>query len=255
MVRKYSALLAVCLFFVLSPLTVPAHGKPHVMTSLRNTITQMEQVIQLMYDKLGLARQGMHPDAFKKALIGYLQFKQLNKLSEKALLTIIDFSLPSHRPRLWVIDLAAQRIVLHSLVAHGVNSGLCYAEKFSNKEGSHQSSLGFYITGETYQGKHGLSLYLDGQEEQFNSNARRRAVVMHAADYVSESHIAKTGRIGRSQGCPAIPEHLKDDIISTIKGGTCLYIYHPSPYYHRVSKWGTWTNWNEELLTFLPFPI
>ncbi|WP_448520282.1 murein L,D-transpeptidase catalytic domain family protein [Rhodoflexus sp.] len=216
---------------------------------------RIENVVEIVYDKLNLARQGMHPDAFKKALIGYLQFRQAEKLSAKSLLTIIDFSLPSHRPRLWVIDLAEQRVLFHSLVAHGVNSGLHYAEKFSNAEGSFQSSLGFYITGETYYGKHGLSLYLDGQEALFNSNARRRAIVMHAADYVSEAHIARTGRIGRSQGCPAIPEHLKDDIISTIKEGTCLYIYHPSPTYHKRTKWGNQHNGGEQLLSYLPFPI
>lgn len=251
--RNYLALLAVCVLFGFSTIST-VHATPRIISSWRHVIAPVEQAVQLIYDKLGLARQGMHPDAFKKAMIGYLQFRQLNKLSEKALITVVDFSLPSHQPRLWVIDLAAQRVLFHSLVAHGVNSGLHYAEKFSNKEGSYQSSLGFYITGDTYQGKHGLSLYLDGQEWKFNSNARRRAVVMHAADYVSETHIAKTGRIGRSQGCPAIPEHLKDDIISTIKGGTCLYIYHPSPDYHRVSKWGNWVNWDEQLLSFLPFP-
>lgn len=254
MVRKYLALLAACVFFSLST-TSTANAIPRILSSWCYVIVPMEQAVQFMYDKLGLARQGMHPDAFRKALVGYLQFKQLNKLSEKTLLTVIDFSLPSHQPRLWVIDLAAQRVLFHSLVAHGVNSGLHYAEKFSNKEGSYQSSLGFYITGETYQGKHGLSLYLDGQEGKFNSNARKRAVVMHAADYVSEAHIAKMGRIGRSQGCPAIPEHLAEDIISTIKGGTCLYIYHPSPEYHRASKWGNRSNWDEQLLAFLPFQI
>lgn len=247
MVRKHVLSFFVCVFFIFFGLSVQAH--------VVFKFPRVEQAIRSAYERLGLARQGMHPEAFKKAVIGYLQFRQLGKLSAKALLTVIDFSLPSHRPRLWVIDLAAQRVLFHSLVAHGVNSGLHYAEKFSNKEGSHQSSLGFYITGETYYGKHGLSLFLDGQEEQFNSNARSRAVVMHAADYVSEAHIAKIGRIGRSQGCPAIPPHLSQEIISTIKEGTCLYIYHPSPDYHSRSKWGTWSNSDEQLRAYLPFPI
>ncbi|MCS7019076.1 MAG: murein L,D-transpeptidase catalytic domain family protein [Cytophagales bacterium] len=204
---------------------------------------------------MGLAQQGMHPEAFQKALMGYLQFRQLGKLSAKPVLSIIDFSLPSNRQRLWVIDLAKQQVLFHCLVAHGVNSGLHYAQKFSNREGSQQSSLGFYITGATYQGKHGLSLYLNGQEARFNSNARRRAIVMHGAAYVSWTHVAAMGRIGRSQGCPAVPENLAADIIHTIKEGTCLYIYHPSREYHRFSKWGRMMQWDYQWLAFLPFAI
>lgn len=252
MLRKQIALF-ICLFF--SFFFLPFAGRLHAKSFLPNPFAPIEQAIQQLYDKLGLARQGMHPEAFKKALIGYLQLRVLYKLSEKPLITVIDFSLPSHRRRLWVIDLAKPRILFHCLVAHGINSGLHYAEKFSNREGSQQSSLGFYITGETYQGRHGLSLFLDGQEARFNGNARRRSIVMHGADYVSGAYIAATGRIGRSQGCPAIPEELKEDIIQTIKGGTCLYIYHPCPEYHRLSQWSNWTLWDERLISLLPFTL
>ena len=121
-------------------------------------------------------------------------------------------------------------------MAHGVNSGGLYARDFSNEEHSHQSSLGFYITGEVYQGKHGQSLRLDGLEKGINDKARDRAVVIHGADYVSDSFIKQNKRLGRSQGCPALPEELTPEIINTIKNKSCLFIYHPSGSYKISSK-------------------
>ncbi len=141
------------------------------------------------------------------------------------IVTIIDFSLPSTEKRLFILDLKKQEILYHTLVAHGKNTGGNMATKFSNNKGSNQSSLGLYRTGESYQGKHGYSLRLDGLEEGFNDNARSRAVVMHSASYVSESFITRHGRLGRSWGCPAVPVEFSKEIIDLIKGGSCLYIY------------------------------
>ena len=141
------------------------------------------------------------------------------------ILSIIDFSKPSTEKRLFILDLKNQKLVHHTLVAHGKNTGLNVASSFSNRKGSNQSSLGLYRTAESYHGKHGYSLRLDGLEKGFNDNARSRAVVIHSAWYVSENFIKKHGRLGRSFGCPALPADQSKEIIDLIKDGTCLYIY------------------------------
>ncbi len=164
---------------------------------------------------------------FTKALDGFYKLKNKG-LVTKNILTVIDFSLSSNVKRLWVIDLNSNKILYNSLVAHGRNTGEEFAKSFSNKSESNKSSLGFYSTGEIYFGKHGMSMKLDGLEKGVNDNARNRAVVMHGADYVSESFIRNHNRLGRSQGCPAIPNGLTKEIINVIKDKSCLYIHHPS---------------------------
>jgi hypothetical protein len=135
--------------------------------------------------------------------------------------------LSSNVKRLWVIDLASKTILFQSLVAHGRNTGEEFADNFSNAANSLKSSLGLYTTEEVYHGKHGLSLRLDGLEKGINDNARDRGVVMHAADYVSSSFVKNNKRLGRSQGCPAVPVAISKGIINTIKDKSCLFIYHP----------------------------
>ncbi|MDA6070740.1 murein L,D-transpeptidase catalytic domain family protein [Flavobacterium sp. AC] len=164
---------------------------------------------------------------FSEALKGFYLLKERGVV-QKDILTLIDFSLSSNIKRLWVIDLATNTVLFNSLVAHGRNTGEEFASDFSNSNSSYKSSLGFYATGEIYQGKHGASLRLDGLERGVNDHARERAVVIHGADYVSDSFIRDNKRLGRSQGCPAIPVELTDEIIETIKNKSCLYIYHPS---------------------------
>ena len=141
------------------------------------------------------------------------------------ILTVIDFSLPSTVKRLWVIDPSKGLILHHSVVAHGRNSGELLAKTFSNQPESFQSSLGFYKTAETYQGKHGYSLRLDGLEKGFNDQARNRAIVIHGADYANEEFAKTTGRLGRSLGCPALPPAISAKIIDLIKDGSLLFIY------------------------------
>ena len=174
-------------------------------------------------------------DCFSKAFEGYNQLKAQG-IVVKEFLTIIDFSLSSNEERLWVIDMLTKKVVLRSLVAHGRNSGEEFASKFSNASESYQSSLGFYATGEVYQGKHGLSLRLDGLEYGINDNARNRAVVIHGADYASEKFANANGRLGRSQGCPAVPYSVHEEFINTVKDKSCLFIYHPSRAYIAKSK-------------------
>ena len=169
--------------------------------------------------------------SFTEALSGFYNLKAKGLVS-KNIITLIDFSLPSNAKRLWVIDVAKNVILFNTFVSHGINSGLEYANSFSNIDSSKKSSLGFYATGEAYIGKHGFSLKLDGLEKGVNNNARSRAVVVHGADYANASVFNSQHFLGRSQGCPALPENLSKQIINTIKGKSCLFIYHPS----RVSR-------------------
>ena len=166
-------------------------------------------------------------ECFNTALDGFHLLKQKGAV-EKNILTVVDFSLSSTKKRMWVIDLDEKVVLFHTLVAHGKNTGEEYANEFSNQAESFKSSVGFYATGEIYNGKHGLSLKLDGLERGLNDNARDRAVVVHGADYVSESFIKQHNRLGRSQGCPALPVELNEKIINVIKNKSCLFIYHPT---------------------------
>lgn len=166
-------------------------------------------------------------ESFKEALKGFYLLKEKG-LIQKDILTLVDFSLSSNVKRLWVIDLSTNTILYNSLVAHGRNTGEEFANSFSNANSSFKSSLGFYATGEIYKGKHGMSLKLDGLEKGINDNARVRGVVMHSANYVSDSFIKCNKRLGRSQGCPAIPQESLNEIVNTIKNKSCLFIYHPS---------------------------
>ncbi|PAU54425.1 murein L,D-transpeptidase catalytic domain family protein [Pseudomonas indica] len=142
-------------------------------------------------------------------------------------LAIIDFSLPSTERRLWIFDLASQTLLLRDLVAHGQKSGDNFATRFSNDTGSHQSSLGLFRTSESYIGKHGYSLRMDGLEPGVNDRARERAIVIHPADYVNPAWIARQGRIGRSQGCPAVRPEVAKMVIDSLKGGQYIFSYYP----------------------------
>ena len=125
-----------------------------------------------------------------------------------------------------MIDVQERKILFHTYVAHGRNSGNVYAKSFSNKKGSYQSSLGFYITGKTYTGRNGYSMYLDGIEQDLNHAARKRAIVMHGAWYATEKFINNYGRLGRSYGCPAVPIKIHKELINKISDHTVLFIYH-----------------------------
>jgi hypothetical protein len=163
-------------------------------------------------------------EVFEYALTGYLALVSQNKLENHEYLTIIDMSMSSNEERLFIINMRENKIEHQSIVAHGRGSGNEFAKYFSNTINSHQSSIGFYHTAETYFGKHGLSLRLDGLEYS-NSNARKRAIVIHSADYVSENFIKKFGRLGRSFGCPSLPKNDYNTIIQKIKTGSALFIY------------------------------
>ncbi len=161
-------------------------------------------------------------EVFNFAVTGY---SRINNLNKKNIISIIDFSKPSTEKRFFVIDLENKKLIYKCLVAHGKNSGDNYAISFSNKPESLKSSLGFFMTSGTYFGNHGYSLRLDGLEKGINDNARKRELVIHGAEYVSEEFIKKYGRLGRSWGCPALPVGISKEIIEKISGGSCLFIY------------------------------
>ncbi len=142
-------------------------------------------------------------------------------------LAIIDFSLPSSEKRLWIFDLEAEQLVLNDLVAHGKNSGDFRSTSFSNNDGSFQSSIGLFQAHESYIGKHGYSLRLDGLEPGINDRARARAIVIHGADYVNENWVNKYGRIGRSHGCPAVDNRVIRQVVDNLKGGQLIFTYYP----------------------------
>lgn len=192
---------------------------------------QFEQYISGVYNSAELGNSKLEYNVFKKAFIGYLNLKAGNLISAKELLTIVDFNKSSTQKRLWIIDLAKQKLLFNTLVAHGQGSGGDTPDKFSNLPNSHQSSLGFYVTSDIYHGKHGLSMKLDGMDKGFNTNAKERAVVIHGADYVSQQFVNQHGRLGRSHGCPALPVELTGKIIDNIKGKTTLFIAGPQTSY------------------------
>ena len=150
-------------------------------------------------------------------------------------LTVIDYSLPSTRPRLWVLDVSRPALVHEELVAHGRGSGEHSAMRFSNVPGSLESSLGLFVTLDTYTGQHGHSLRLRGLEGGVNDRAFERAIVIHGASYVSERFAAEHGRLGRSWGCPALPSEVARDVIDRIRGGSAVFAYYPDPSWLRSS--------------------
>lgn len=181
--------------------------------------------VNTVYQTARLEETGMDLDVFKKALTGYFNIKAQNNLAQNSsVITVVDFSKSSREKRMWIIDLLNNRLLLNTWVAHGQGSGNDMATSFSDTNESHQSSLGFYLADDVYVGKHGRSLRLDGLDQGFNTNARSRGVVVHAAEYVSAGTIAAIGRLGRSFGCPAVSPAVIDQVINTIKGKSVFFI-------------------------------
>jgi len=189
-----------------------------------------------VYDSLKLNLLGLSKQAFDYGIKGMNFLRTGGKLANDTIVSIIDFSLSSSKKRLFVIDIKNYKVLYNTYVAHGRNSGTEYAKEFSNNPESFKSSLGFYVTGDTYSGNHGYSLRLEGEESGINDNALSRGVVMHSAWYVNENIAKSQGYIGRSQGCPAIPENLHKPIIEKIKNGSCLFLYSPDKNYLNNSK-------------------
>jgi len=171
---------------------------------------------------------GLSPQAFTMALAAVSEARARGISGREDLLTVIDYSLPSTEPRLWVLDLAHGKVIYHELVAHGSGSGDNYATRFSNQDESRQTSLGLFRTAGTYQGKNGYSLKLEGLDKGVNDRAAERAIVMHGAWYVSPEQARSLGRLGRSWGCPALSEKIAPAVIDAIKGGSFIFSYAAS---------------------------
>jgi hypothetical protein len=169
-------------------------------------------------------RSGLRPDVLRLALQARDRVVATGVASRR-LLAVIDYSLPSRERRLWVLDLAQARVLAHELVAHGRGTGGDRALRFSNRPGSLQSSLGTFLTGSVYTGRHGIALRLRGLDRGLNDRAEARAIVIHGASYVSEAVVAKLGRLGRSQGCPALSPEAAPRVIDMLRGGTVLFAY------------------------------
>ena len=211
------------------------------ITSVTNLSTENKSESRIdeclnLYDSLGLDSLALSKDAYICAVQGLDSLGNVGVLKNDSIISIVDFSLPSSKKRLFIIDLSAGKLLFNTFVSHGRNSGKETASRFSNKLNSFESSLGFYVTGNTYKGEHGYSMRLMGLEKGINDNAFNRGIVMHSAAYVNEGLIKSQGYIGRSLGCPAVPISLHKAIIKTIKEGSCLYVYSPDKKYIAHSK-------------------
>jgi hypothetical protein len=214
------------LLFTLSVLSITSYSNAYKVP-----VNSIDEKAAQLSEKLNINSQ-----ALKLAIHGYEKLKSLGRISNLRFLTIADFSKPSSEERLYVIDMVLEQIVIQTLVAHGKKSGTMFANVFSNKTSSNKSSLGFYVTGAIYNGKNGASLELNGMEKGINDHARNRSIVMHGADYVSTSFIKQQGYIGRSQGCPAVPNNQVMDIIESIQGASCMFVYAPNKAYLQKSS-------------------
>ena len=222
-----------CILLILS-LTIiswkPAHSSAAKPRNIKLSkplaaIQVFEQYIDGVYDSAHLRETGLTFNVFRQALTGFINLKASEKLPQaNAILTIIDFSRSSREKRMWIIDVANKSLVLNTLVAHGERSGDDIPDRFSDRIDSRESSLGFYLTDSEYFGDHGRALKLDGMDPGFNGNARKRAIVLHSANYVCQAVIDVHGRLGRSFGCPAVSPEVIDQVIDTIKDKTVIFI-------------------------------
>lgn len=189
-----------------------------------------------LYDTMHLADAGLERDIFYQAYKGFLYLLSKNKLHNSDVLTIADYSQSCNSKRLYVIDLVNLQVIYQTYVSHGKNSGGKFAQQFSNEKDSNKSSIGFLVTGEVYVGNYGTAMRLDGAEAGINDHVRQRDIVFHGSNFVNDKIIELKGKIGRSLGCPAVPktEHLA--IITSIKNGSCFFIYQQNKHYAKQSK-------------------
>lgn len=180
---------------------------------------------------------GVSPDVLRLALNAVTCAASHGDIEVPRTLTLIDYSRPSVEPRLWVYDLNSGEMLFKELVAHGRGTGENMATRFSDRMNSHQTSLGLFVTDDTYVGKNGYSLRLDGLEPGFNASARERAIVMHGASYVDPGFARSQGRLGRSHGCPALRETVARKVIDTIRGGGVIFSYYPDPAWLETSRY------------------
>lgn len=242
-INRVLTVVLFCLLLLLAPVFEADNGLRATSGKAlpaRNLITEksieFEAAVNTLYNEANLEESGLKRAVFEYAYKGYLYLLEQRKLDKTDVITICDFSQSSRRRRFYVIDLENKKVLVNTYVAHGRRSGGEYAKSFSNNPSSHKSSLGFYITQNTYLGKHGLSLKIHGLEKGFNDKADHRNIVIHGSMYVGENFLKSNQFNGRSFGCPAIPLSQVDDVIADIKDGSCLFIYYPEKKYLHTSK-------------------
>ena len=231
MKKRFSWVACILLLFSITIISwkadnVKKHYKARSVKHANFTAKELfSQYIDEIYATAQLHEAGLDYTVFQKAVTGYFNLKAANQVSQtSSVITIVDLAKSSCTKRMWIVDLIDKQLLVHTLVAHGNGSGYDRADYFSNQNDSHASSLGFYVTDGIYHGKHGRSLKLDGLDAGFNDNARARGIVVHAAPYVSESNVNSQGRLGRSEGCPAVSPKVISKVIETIKDRTVLFI-------------------------------
>ncbi|GJH41049.1 hypothetical protein RCZ04_15990 [Capnocytophaga sp. HP1101] len=233
--KKYFFLF---LIFVLSSFLYFARAQnSHLSKEKLLALKKVELNIKDLYNELNAAQYDLSFEAFRYAYIGYQSLRKQHRLNDKDLFSIIDFTKDSNSKRFYTIDLEKMKILYYTYVAHGKKSGEKMATSFSDVMESNKSSIGFYITGTTYVGSNGFSLMLYGDEKGYNSNLAKRAVVIHTADYANENYIVRTGRMGRSLGCPVLPPNIYKQVIETIKEKTMIFAYYNDAKYLSSSKY------------------
>ena len=229
--------LFLVLIFILSTFLYFSNAQTGLSKERQLALKKAELNIKDLYNELNAAQYDLSFTAFRYAYIGYQTMKKQHRLNNKELFSIIDFTKDCNSKRFYTIDLEKMKIVYYTYVAHGKKSGERMATSFSDAVESNKSSIGFYITGNTYNGGIGYSLILNGDEKGYNSNLAKRSVVVHAADYANEDYIARNGRMGRSLGCPALPENIYKQVIETIKEKTMIFAYYNDAKYLKTSKY------------------
>jgi L,D-transpeptidase catalytic domain len=239
------------LFFLQFPVSISGYNKggkqqfiiKEAVTSIKQEVIPVMpdslafvQLTDSLYRQIKLKSAGLAKSVFAIALKGYQTLTLQHGILKPGIISIADFSKPSSKRRFYIIDLNKKLLLLNTMVAHGRNSGMVYANAFSNKPESNKSSLGFYTTLNSYWGEKGYALRLQGEEPGVNDKAYDRNIVIHGSEYVNEKFLRTTGHVGRSLGCPAVPMKHHKKVIDYIKGGTCLFIYHPTKKYLKQSK-------------------
>ena len=192
--------------------------------------------VSALYDQFNLEEMGLTKKAFQYALKGYNFLLEHHWLNNPNILSICDMSQSSRNKRMYVLDMNTKEVVVNTYVAHGRRSGGEFARSFSNSPSSRKSSLGFYVTEDTYYGSNGLSLRIRGMERGFNDRAFGRGIVVHGSEYVGPDFLQMNKFCGRSYGCPAVPADESETIIDLIKEGSCMFIYYPTQKYLVRSK-------------------
>ena len=216
---------------VREPEPVPAFRSADMANARAAELRMVINQAAFIYTRMDLDAQGLDQKAFEYAWRGYHNMLKKGLIHKRSVLSICDFSQSSRSKRMYVIDVRHRKLLYRTYVAHGQNSGDEYATSFSNEQDSYKSSLGFYVTQRTYVGRNGLSLRLNGVDSGYNDQAFKRQIVLHGSSYVSDRYMQDYGTLGTSLGCPALPTAVSRQIIHVVKGGSCLFIYHPTAQY------------------------